>query len=535
MASSPPFLPKSNLHINWVLITNEIPYTGELIRSIFVNHIFILKYLFALIGTLILQIQTSRADFLFTDNCKKAYTEIMALRLQKAIPLLQAEKKENPNNDFPYLLENYIDFLVLSIGEEKAEFEARKGNKDFRLNRIQKGAANSPYYLYAQAETHLLWAMARLKFGEYLTAASEANKAYHLLVQNEKRYPDFIPNKNALGQMHCIIGIIPSQFKWAVKMIGMDGTIPQGIGELRQVLNVATTNPEYGHLWPETAFFLTFLELNLHKDERVINDLYLIFKKRQDHTPLMTFCLASIAMKTGHSTEAIECLNSREKGADYFPFYYLDFLSGLAKANHLDPSANASFTTYIANFKGKNYIKSAYQKMAWVEFVNGNPAAYRSTMEKLKTVGYSDMDEDKVAQKEAESGLFPNPFLLKARMLCDGGYYKEALAALIDKYDSDNFITNSDQTEFTYRLGRIYHLWKKPDQAINYYKLTIDKGRKSKHYFACNSALQLGIIYEDKGDKPLARTYYELCLKLPTDEYKGSLDTKAKAGLQRVK
>ncbi|MBX7182772.1 MAG: hypothetical protein K1X82_11730 [Bacteroidia bacterium] len=474
------------------------------------------------------------ADFVFTENCKKAYTEITSLRFQKANQFLLAEKKENPTNDFPYLLENYIDFLVLSIGEESKEFELRKGNKDIRMNRILHGTSNSPYYLYAQAEIHLLWAMARLKFGEYLTAANETKKAYNLLVLNSKRYPHFLPNKNALGQMHCIIGTIPSNFRWAVKMVGMEGTMKQGIAELNEVLSIASSNPEYHYLWPETAFFMTFFELNLHKDEAIINDLYLAIKSKNEKSPLISFCLASIAMKTGKSAEAIQVLSQREKGPDYFPFYYLDFLQGLARLNHLEPSASEYLVSYVTHFKGKNYIKSAYQKLAWAEFIKGNVPGFRAYMEKVKSQGYTDADEDKQALKEAETGLLPNLKLLKSRLLCDGGYYKEALSSIIEKYDTDDFITLRDQIEFPYRLGRIYHLWKKPDQAIGYYKLAIEKGRKSRYYFAANAALQLGLIYEAKGDRTNAKKYFEECQELPTDEYRNSLDAKAKAGLERL-
>lgn len=480
-------------------------------------------------------IQNSYAHFSFTPSCREAYTEVMAARFQKAAAIIQQAKKEDPSNDFPYLIENYIDFLTVIVTEEKAEFDKRVANKDFRLSRIQKGTSNSPYYLYSQAEIMLSWALVRIKFGEYVTAAAEVNKAYRLLVENNKRYPNFLPNKNALGQFHCIIGIIPSQFKWAVKLIGMEGSIKEGVQELREVLEVTRKNPDFEYMWPETAFFLTFFELNLHRDEKVIADLYKELKFKYDKTPLLAYCMASIALKTGRSKDADLLLAERNQGPEYLPFHLLDFLHGLAKANHLDPSSIPHFEKYLTHFKGKNYLKAACQKIAWIEYVNGNVEGYRTWMNKLKTTGNADAEEDKVAQKESELGLLPNRYLLKARLLCDGGYYKEAIAAIINDYDSDNFVTIRDQIEFSYRLGRIYQLWEKPDNAINYYKLCIERGRKSKYYFACNAALQLGIIYEKKGDKINARKYFEECLRIQTDEYKFSLDAKAKAGLLRLK
>ena len=49
----------------------------------------------------------------------------------------------------------------------------------------------SPFLLYTQAEIHLQWAFCKIKFGEYVSAAFEVKKAYSLLLNNQKKFPDF--------------------------------------------------------------------------------------------------------------------------------------------------------------------------------------------------------------------------------------------------------------------------------------------------------------------------------------------------------
>jgi len=85
-----------------------------------------------------------------------------------------------------------------------------------------------------------------------------------------------------------------------------------------------------------------------------------------------------------------------------------------------------------------------------------------------------------------------------------------------------------------YRMARIYHEWDKTDAAIPFYEKALQKGSSSPWYFACNSALQLALIYEAHKELTTARLYYKRCLYINPEEYKNSLHTKAKAGLKRI-
>jgi tetratricopeptide (TPR) repeat protein len=89
--------------------------------------------------------------------------------------------------------------------------------------------------------------------------------------------------------------------------------------------------------------------------------------------------------------------------------------------------------------------------------------------------------------------------------------------------------------EYTYRLGRIYHNWGKTDEAIVYYKKTIKSGENLPYFFAANSALQLGLIYEKRKDYVNARIFYSKIQKMDFDEYQFSIENKALAGLNRIK
>jgi tetratricopeptide (TPR) repeat protein len=204
---------------------------------------------------------------------------------------------------------------------------------------------------------------------------------------------------------------------------------------------------------------------------------------------------------------------------------------GVAKLNRLDSDACYPILRFLGNFKGKNYIRSAYMHLAWYYLIQDDHKKYVLYVERIKLRGNDQVDNDREALSFAQKNTKPDVTLLKARLLFDGGYYSRAVASL-DKYSPSD---KDSKTEYIYRLGRIHHNWGKTDQAISYYKETIAEGINSPRYFAANSCLQLGLIYEKSGEYQLARTYYSKVLEMDFEEYQFSISNKAEAGLNRLK
>jgi hypothetical protein len=156
-------------------------------------------------------------------NCRKGLEEIFAFQFDKGKNILEQEKKQNPENDIPYLFENYIDCFTLIVGEDEETFNRLKDNKRIRLERLSRGDRHSPYYRYCIAEIYIQWAISRIKFREYITAAYELNKAYRLLEKNKEEYPGFIPNMKSLGLLHVLIGAVPDEYRWVTNIFKLDG------------------------------------------------------------------------------------------------------------------------------------------------------------------------------------------------------------------------------------------------------------------------------------------------------------------------
>lgn len=478
----------------------------------------------------------SQYNYDFNKNCNEAYSAIINLQFAEGSQLIEQEKRINPNNNIPYLLDNYIYFLTVFIGEEEAEFNKLEKLKDDVIDRLKDGDESSPYYRYSLAQVYLQWAFTRTKFKEYVSATFEINKAYRLLEKNNEEFPEFLPNLINLGLLHTLIGTVPDNYNWIKKLVGIEGTIDQGVSEILTVLDAAITQEEYSHFKAECLFYMSFIQMNLSTNkEKALEYIDLIGNDSSSfHNPLAIYAISRIYMSNGLNDKAIDLLLSRPTGKEYFPFDYLDYLTGLAKLYRLDKDANQYFIKYVTNFKGMNYIKDSYQKIAWYNLVNNDIDKYKEYIAKVNQYGNDIIDADKQAEREAEKGEIPNIHLLKSRLLFDGGYYEKALAAMTGNTSSGFLQNEKDSLEFTYRIGRIYHEWGKPDNSIPFYDKTIQNGLESEFYYAANSALKLGNIYEDKGEYNKAISYYKQAQSMKNEEYKNSISQKAKAGIHRI-
>lgn len=462
---------------------------------------------------------------------REAYQKAFSLRFGEARTALDGLRRQEPQNPWVSLLENYLDFLTVLVNDDRAEYRRLAKNMEPRLARAARSDRKSPWYLFCQAEIRLQWAILRGKHGDYLSSLGDIRQAYSLLEQNRREHPDFAPNLKSLGVIHALVGAVPEEYRWTINLLsGIKGSVEQGMRELKAVLEHARRHDFVFE--DETRVAFAFLQLNLKNEKADAWATVSSGKLDPSKNPVAAFAMASLAMRTGRNDEAIRLLEASPEGGAYHPFAYRHYLLGLAKLNRLDADADKPLLTFLRMFKGENGIKEACQKLAWHQLVQGNPAGYKNYMDKVKTAGTDRTEYDKAALREALRGEMPDAHLLRARLLFDGGYYQRAYDLL---RDAAKAYTGNAALEYTYRIGRIAHELGQPGEAERHYRQTLETGAKNPAYFACNAALQLGLLYEEQGDYAQARAAYRRCLELQPEEYRASLHTKAKAGLGRVR
>lgn len=480
---------------------------------------------------LVISIVISAQDrFEITPDIEEAYEYAMSLRKTKALEKIELIKSTDPGNLMVLHVENYIDFFDIFINEDEDQFDQLEKNKSRRLDRIEDAEINSPYSRFVRAEITLQWALARMKFNQRFTAASELYSAYKLLEKNVEQYPDFLLNRKSLSILHALAESLPGYLR---KIFGVDGSIQQGTDEINSLTKL--DREEASVFYDEISTIYAYILSSQNNKKKTA---WSFIKDRDldiENNPLSCFVLANMAQKNGLNDKTIQILERKPNGLEYENFYYLDLLLGKSKLYKLEEGADEYLKIYINNFEGEHFIKEAYQKLAWYELVmNNNFVAYKQYMKQCLDRGNDLVDEDKQAKREAKNKKAPNPELLKARLLYDGGYYQRAYTLLITK--SYLFQEESPEyLEYNYRMGRIAQALNNLTDAIQYYGFVINVGRKSKSYFACNSALQIGLIFESQGENKKAKQYLKQCLKMSPDEYKRGLHQKARSALERIK
>lgn len=475
----------------------------------------------------------AKGYFNYNARAKGIYAKIFELRLDEATAALVRMKAEEPDNLVVYHLENYVDFFTVFVSEDVAAYRRLKPNMDKRLAAIGAGNAASPYFLYTQAEIRLHWALLKFRFEEYYSAFLDINRAHKMLVQNQAKFPDFLGNKKDLGILHAAVGTIPDNYRWALSLVSsLEGTVGQGKAEVAQVLAACRRGAEFP-FQQETQVLYAFLLLHLDgRPEAAWAALDNAGLKPQS-TPLHAFVLANVAMRTGRNEDAIRWIAAAPRGGAFFPFPYLDYMHGVAKLRRLDTSGRRHLSAFITATRGRHYIKEAYQKLAWADLLDGNAAGYKRYMQSVVSKGTDAVGGDQNALREAESATAPHTLLLKARLLYDGGYYDRALALMTDG-EQRKLTEFLHQLEFVYRKGRILHGLERYAEALVIYDEAIAMGQNSTSFFACNAALQAGMVEEKRQRKDSARRYYQKCLSLKPTEYKTGLHQQAKAGLSRL-
>lgn len=474
----------------------------------------------------------AQPKFDITPEVRSCYASALALNFESAHRELALLSKNDPDNLMRIYIADYIDFFTLFISEDRSLYHEKKSDQALRLDLLKNGPEESPWFRFTRAEVYLHRALLRIKFEEYLSAAADINRAFKLLKKNEVEFPEFGPTFKSIGLLRMGVGTIPDKYMWAVKLFSsLEGTIESGIENVER--SIALGEKSNTLIQRETQYLYAQAMVHFENDPEKAW-IYLNSIGLEPETNILEcFVLSNLAMRTGRNDLAIELLNAKPTGADSYEMPYLELMLGRAMLFRGDVHADIPFMNYIDSFDTENYIKEAYQKLAWNALLNNDLPEYRNLMDSCLIRGRAILDEDKHALKEAERGVVPNRDLLEIRLLFDGSYHDLALSKLSIINKSD--LNRDEILEYEYRKARIFHQMGRFDEATRHYIIAIQLGENSDFYYACNAALQTGIIYEQGGKPDEAGAFFNKCLAMHPVDYQSSLHQKAKAGLSRLK
>ncbi|RYF57953.1 MAG: tetratricopeptide repeat protein, partial [Cytophagaceae bacterium] len=375
----------------------------------------------------------------------------------------------------------------------------------------------------------LHWAFVKLKFGKEAAASWDVIKAYKLLAENQRLFPDFLPTYKSLGVLRVMIGSVPDSYAWVPRLLGLRGSVRDGLADLQRAQrdSVFGTEARLAELLIR-AYVLRFTE----NDEANLNR----FVAESPDNLLVRFFAASTAMKNAHSEQALRWLTTRPSGPAYVALPVIENLLGdiyLQKGDYT--AALLHYEQFLTIYRGQNLLKDSHYKRFLCYWLAGDDTRARAELPRVLATGRTTVEADKAAQKVAGTYLksFPTQrqrVLMQARLSSDGGFLGQAIAVL-KPYSEATFQTATDRAEYQYRMGRIYQKQGNVPAAIGAFERSIVLSDPDQLSFGATSALQMGYLYQQQRNVPRAKQAFEKALSYKQHEYKNSVDNKARAAL----
>lgn len=431
----------------------------------------------------------------------------------------------------PVFLSDYEDCLLLMLNGDQREYEQRRDHYDERLEWIDKGPETSPWQRLAKGVLHLHWAVVHVRFGERVKAALAFRKSYLNLKENARLFPAFAPTAVFLGFEEAIAGTIPEDYRWVASLFGVKGDVIKGVGAIGNYLS-QNRLPQTAFRHEATLFHIYLRFYLLQQQEAVWKQISGDSFDRADNL-LQALVAANIALNYRHADEALQYLRIAQRFPESRHFPVVNYELGYALMHRLDAGTIPALERYLSASPGAWYRKDAAQKIAWMYLLQGHSAEAAQKIKRVLRVGNSFVDADKQAQRAAEAGSLPDPALLAARLLCDGGYYTQALQKLA-AISPATLQVPARKLEYHFRAGRTYEGLNQNPKAFAHYAVAYEEGGNSREQFGARSALQTALLFERNGEPEKARQWFRKTLALRNHDFQASIDQQAKAGLGRL-
>ncbi len=458
-----------------------------------------------------------------------AFRNIIGLRFDKASLNLRKSKEIDPDNAYTVFLENYLQFVRCAIDGDHASYRSYKA-AHVKRTKILNGHSEDTA-LYFQAEMNLQSFLLAIYYQDNFQALKKLMLARNQLNYILQHTDNPATDRRLQGMFLIILSAIPDEFAWISSLAGIRGDYDKGITMLEEYMHqYEPSTTEY----LEMIVIITFIR-NIYKQDYQAN-YNRLGRLPGDYlkNPLYRLVYVISAAKSGYNDEVIKTIQAYPQKPEEHRICYFRYLYGSALLNRMDSNAEVPLHQYIECSSSDLFIKSVYRKLAWNYLIHGDTLSFEKYREMVLDSGNLNADVDRQAHYEYTVPGIPNTDLVRARLLFDGGYYDQAKSLLLKKETKKELKNGYQQTEYAYRLARIYHRNNETDKAARLYLLTLENGSGHPLYYAAYSALQLGIIYEQLGDAPKAKSYYLKAIETSEKSYGNRFRHSAREGIMRL-
>lgn len=469
----------------------------------------------------------SGSDFTMPPGFPKLYNQAFSLDTDGARSGIAALPA---GGAFRIYLENYIEFIeILNTGSENA-FNRSASNEAARLVAIENLDSGSPYNRFLRSEILIQWAVLKLKFGKGTKGAYNLIQAYKLASANQKDFPSFIPNYKSLGNIHVLIGSIPENYKWALKLIGVKGNINLGFSELEKAAK--------DNVWGNEALYCSlFLKAFTARFSESDNNTLLGYINARSDDLNARFLGASISLRTQRAAQCRKILNDLPHSVSFLKCPIFDLHKGDTYLTTGDyDRAITAYLNYQRGNKGQTYLKETHLKLYYAYRFAGNSERSFHHFKMIPQSGntYSDLDKNAAKVHQLISKEIPGKELLQARIALEGGDYHQASKYL--KQVQPPSLNSEWLCEYHFLSGICNHKQGQLKEAESHLKKAISISSIADWGSGiANASLHLGYVYQSGRQPDRAKICFEKALSCKTHDLKNTVDIKARAALEQLK
>ncbi len=465
----------------------------------------------------------------FTDNLRTAFGKIAELRFEEAEKLIAKEEQRSPDNLALAYMKGALVSINLFINESENEFDNRHSEIEGYIAVLEKAPDSDPQKKFMIGQLRLAMAILHGRFQNNFSAGWQFYKAYNLLKNNYRDFPDHAPTYVPLGVLYVAIGSLPDGYQSIASIIGIKGDVKEGMKLIKNGY-YRVLNDEQNRVYQQFfGFVYSYISLEFEGNTDISPEsLGLDYSK----SSYLSYMQARVEIDRGNARKALTLLKKRPKGKGYQPFHYLDYYTGRVALSFSPDTAYLYLNKYLNQTISGNYKKSTYRYLSWYGMLKNDKDLILMYREKVMREGTLNTGADKQAYREAQQAF--NEVLIKGRIYFDGGLYDKAAAYMLSKENMLSKFGTEDKVEYYYRLGRIFQEKREAQSAITYFKRALSFPLEESTFPQANASLQLASVLEENGNLKEARVYYEKTLTFKGFPFYEGLHQKAKTGLNRI-
>ena len=454
------------------------------------------------------------------------HQDILDLKLHSASQELTALSSGQEENLYLALLGARWAFFSAYIPDHQGAYLAHEQFFDAQLERISKGPSEQLRTHMAAAELHLIKAFLELKYGSSWGMALHGYRSWKALNRALKLAPNHPMVKYGKGIFEMTIGSLPENYRFFVRLIGLDGSVARG----KQLVEEAMEDErlrEDPFFFPEYAYMSCMIRYQLFEDSRVLLSDHGI---SVETSSFFTYMQVLQLQQRGEHERALELLlrNSKISGRTVYPL--MDLVTGKALLNKQDPTASDHFYRYLNRYKGDNHKKAAYRYLYWHCALADLPATGIEMLKQARSLPVrSDMDRQAEEDLKDPQALS----LIRVGLLYDGGYDEQAMSILDDPGIRSALRSSSDRMAYHHRRGLIEFRMGRMEAAKASFEQALQLCERNS--FGCaQSWLFSGRIFAAEGNDHEAKRRFGKVLEQDGFAYFESLQQKARTRLEAM-